>query len=90
MQTTGAALIAVRLCSPVRMWMLAQGGGCAYGLLYLAAVRDDWREHVALHGSNNISVASGVLHAYYTNKSGGSNGRKTNAERSGAWRAHLA
>jgi hypothetical protein len=33
MQTSGTALLAVERCSLVRVWML-----------YLAAVRDDWRE----------------------------------------------
>jgi hypothetical protein len=39
MQTTGAALVAVRRCSSVRVRMLVQGSCSAYGLLYLAAVR---------------------------------------------------
>ena len=39
MQTTGAALLAVRRCSLVRMRMLAQDSRCAYGLLYVAAVQ---------------------------------------------------
>ena len=43
MQTTGADLIAVRLCSPVPMGVFAYGSGCAHGSLYLAAVRDDSR-----------------------------------------------
>ena len=37
MQTTGAALLTVRRCSPVRMRMLAQDSRSAYGLLYFAA-----------------------------------------------------
>jgi hypothetical protein len=60
MQTTGSALIAVRLCSPVRMWMFAQGSDCAHGLLYLAAVRDNWREHKHLPGTrpNTLSESA--------------------------------
>jgi hypothetical protein len=38
MQTTGAVLLAVRRCSPVRMRMLAHDSRSAYGLLYFAAV----------------------------------------------------
>ena len=45
MQTTGAALITVGWCSLARTWMFSQGSRSAYGLLYLAAVRGDWREH---------------------------------------------
>jgi hypothetical protein len=62
MQTTGPALIAVRLCSPVRMWTLAQGSGCARGLLYLAAVRDDWREYqpCRVRGPNTPSSPRGL------------------------------
>src|SRR5215469_9444489 len=41
MQTSGAALVAVRPRSVVRVWMLAQGSRSAHGLLYVAAVRDD-------------------------------------------------
>jgi hypothetical protein len=40
MQTTGVALLVVERCSPVSMRMPAWGGLSAYGLLYLAAVRD--------------------------------------------------
>jgi hypothetical protein len=45
MQTIGATLIAVKRYSMVRVWMLAQGSRSEHGLLYLAAVRDDRREH---------------------------------------------
>src|SRR5689334_19281430 len=45
MQTTGAALIAVERRSLACMWMPAQGSRSTHALLYLAAVRDDWREH---------------------------------------------
>jgi len=44
MQTTGTVLVAVKRRSPVRMWMLAQDSRSAHGLLYFAAVRDDWPE----------------------------------------------
>jgi hypothetical protein len=44
MQTSGTALLAVERCSLVRVWMAAQDSHSAYGLLYLAAVRDD-RHH---------------------------------------------
>src|ERR1700733_3379592 len=40
MQSTGAALLAVKRCSLVRVPMAAQDGPRAYGLLYLAAVPD--------------------------------------------------
>ena len=39
MQTIGAALVAIKQCSPVRMSMPAQGGRSVHRLLYLAAVR---------------------------------------------------
>jgi hypothetical protein len=45
MQTIGATLVAVERCSLVRIWMPAHGSRSAGALLYLAAVRDDWREH---------------------------------------------
>ena len=38
MQNTGAALFAVKRCSPARVRMAAQDGCNARGLLYLAAV----------------------------------------------------
>lgn len=45
MQTIGEALVAVELCSLVRIWMPAHGSSSARTLLYLGAVQDDWREH---------------------------------------------
>ena len=39
MQTIGTVLVAVRQRSVVRMWMLARSSLCAYGLLYVTAVR---------------------------------------------------
>jgi len=45
MQTSGTALLAVERCSLVRVWMAAQDSRSAYGLLYVAAVRDD-RHHL--------------------------------------------
>jgi hypothetical protein len=45
MQTIGATLVVVERCSPVRTRMPAHGSRSARTLLYLAAVRDDWREH---------------------------------------------
>jgi len=44
MQTVGATLFAGKWCSTMRVWMSAQNRCGAHGLLYLAAVRDDWRE----------------------------------------------
>jgi hypothetical protein len=51
MQTTGAALLAVRRCSLARVRMPAQDSRSAHGLLYLAAVRDDWREQEHRQGT---------------------------------------
>jgi len=47
MQTTGTALLASEWRSIVRLWTPAQDSRSAHGLLYLAAVRDDWcqQEH---------------------------------------------
>jgi hypothetical protein len=47
MQTTGAALVAAKWCSLIRVPLPAQGSPSAYGLLYLAAVRDHLHEHQA-------------------------------------------
>jgi hypothetical protein len=44
MQTTGAALLAVKRCSPMRVRMPAQDSRSVHRLLYLAAVRDADRE----------------------------------------------
>ena len=61
MQTTGATLVAVERCSLARTCMLAQGSRSAYRLLYLAAVRDDWREHqpCRVRGPNTLSSLRG-------------------------------
>ena len=44
MQTIGTTLIAAKRCSLVRMLTPAQGSRSAHALLYLATVRDDWRQ----------------------------------------------
>jgi len=44
MQTVGTVPLAVKRCSLVRMRMSAQDSRNTHGLLYLAAVWDDWRE----------------------------------------------
>ena len=44
MQTTGAALLAVKRCSLAWMRSAAQDGHSVCGLLYSAAVSADWRE----------------------------------------------
>jgi hypothetical protein len=51
MQTSGTALLAVERCSLVRVWMAAQDSRSAHGLLYFAAVQDDWCEQ------NTVKVA---------------------------------
>ena len=43
MQTTGAALLAIKQCSLVRVWMPAQDGRSAHGLLYLLLYGTDPR-----------------------------------------------
>ena len=45
MQTTGTTLVTVERCSLAYTWMLVRGSRGVYGLLYLAAVCGDWREH---------------------------------------------
>jgi len=54
MQNMGAALLTVKRRSLARALMLAQDSGCASGLLYLAAVRDDRREHEHRQGRVDI------------------------------------
>jgi hypothetical protein len=49
MQTSGTALLAVERCSLVRVWMAAQDSRSAYGLLYVAAVRDDRHRSVEIY-----------------------------------------
>jgi hypothetical protein len=44
MQTTGAALLAVKRCGLVHVWMPAPDSRYAHGLLYLVAVQDNRRE----------------------------------------------
>ena len=44
MQTVGTVLLTVKPCSLVRMRRSAQDSRNVHGLLYLAAVWDDWRE----------------------------------------------
>ena len=55
MQTSGTTLVAVEGCSLVRTWMPAYGSRSAYGLLYLAAVHADWREHEDHQLANMLS-----------------------------------
>ena len=45
----------------MRMWMPAQGSRSAHTLLYLTAVRDDWREHQPcwVRGPNTLSSLRG-------------------------------
>jgi hypothetical protein len=50
LQTTGAALLVVKWCCPVRVGLRAQESPCTYGLLYLAAVRDDRRRQEQCQG----------------------------------------
>jgi hypothetical protein len=45
MQTSGTPLVGVERCSLLRMWTSAEGSRSAHRLLYLSAVRGDWREH---------------------------------------------
>lgn len=58
MQTTGAALLGIEQRSVVRLWVFAQDGRSAPGLLYLAAVRDDWREQERCQGRVDIPLVS--------------------------------
>ena len=57
MQTSGTALLAVERCRLVGVWLAAQDGRSAHGLLYLAAVRDDRRkqEHI------KVTLTAGLL-----------------------------
>jgi hypothetical protein len=56
MQTSGAALFRVKRCRPMRARRSAQDSHCAYGLLYLTAVRDDWREQERCQGRVDIGL----------------------------------
>jgi hypothetical protein len=56
MQTIGAALFTVKRCRPVRARTPAQDSHCAYVLLYLTAVRDDWREQQRCQGRVDIGL----------------------------------
>jgi hypothetical protein len=51
MQTTGAALLAVKRCSLARVLMPALDGRSARRLLYLAAVWVDWRQQEPCQGT---------------------------------------
>ncbi len=58
-QTSGTALLTAKRCSLARVPMPAQDSHSAYGLLYLAAVRDNWREQEHRQGR----VDSGPAHS---------------------------
>jgi hypothetical protein len=66
MQTTGAALLAVKRCSLRRLWLPAQDGHSAYGLLYLAAVRNDRSQRgclqVGLDLDSELCHGSSIVH----------------------------
>ena len=51
MQTVGTLLLTVKPCSLVRMRRSAQDNRNAYGLLYLAAVRANWRDQEHRQGA---------------------------------------
>ncbi len=59
MQTTGAALLAIKRSSLLSMSMPAQSGHSAYRLLYLAAVWDDWRSKNAV----KVALTSALHHS---------------------------
>ena len=61
MQTTGAALLVVKRCSPTRVLMPAQNSRSTHRLLYLAAVRDDWPEREHCQGRVDIGSAHSRL-----------------------------
>ena len=50
----GAALFAVKRCSPMRVRMPAQDSRSTYALLYLPAVRDDW--HKQEHCQDHVDI----------------------------------
>ena len=58
MQTTGAALLVLSQRSLRRMWLPAQDGHSARGLLYLTALWDDWHEQEHCQGGSDIDLAS--------------------------------
>jgi len=58
MQTVGTTLLAVKLCSIVRVRMPAYDSHSAQGLPYLAAVWDDGREQEHRQGRIEIGSAS--------------------------------
>ena len=61
MQNMGAALFAVKRCSPMRVRMPAQDSRSAYALLYLPAVRDDW--HKQEHCQDHVDIDPASLTA---------------------------
>jgi hypothetical protein len=69
MQNMGAALFAVKRCSPMRVRMPAQDSRSAYALLYLPAVRDDW--HKQEHCQDHVDIDPCITY--------GSGGRKRSA-----------
>jgi len=58
MQTTGAALLAVKRCSPARVLMAAQDSRSTHGLLHLAAVRTG--SHEQEHRQTRLDGAASV------------------------------
>jgi hypothetical protein len=62
MQTTGTTLLAAERCSLARVRMPAQDSRSVRGLLYLAAVSDEWREQEHRQGIIDVDpVRSAVL-----------------------------
>ncbi len=55
MQTTGAALLAAKHRSPMRVLMPAQDGRSVYGLLYLSAVRTPSASKNAVKGALTLA-----------------------------------
>ena len=68
MQTSGTSLLAVDRCSLAHVWTFAQDSRSAYGLLYLAAVRDDWcqQEHRQVRLDIGLSAWELACHTLLT------------------------
>lgn len=60
MQTSGVTLIMGRRRSLARTWMLANGSSSVYELLYLAAVRGDWRAPLSVATVTHLVTRSPV------------------------------
>jgi hypothetical protein len=58
----GASLLAVNRCSPARVWTFAQDSRSADGLLYLAAVRANWREQA--HRQGMVDTSTGLAEVW--------------------------